>query len=71
MAELTSAAILAGAPCTSGDPAWISPRSTAAEVAEACLRCRSCLVLVPCGEAARELRPSFGVWAGRRYGAAR
>jgi len=36
-------------------------------VAEAIRECRSCPVLVECGEWAAVVRPSHGVWAGRDW----
>lgn len=48
-----------------GSDAWLSED---AEVrAEAAARCAGCVVLAECEAAARELKPSFGVYGGRDH----
>ncbi|WP_029287927.1 hypothetical protein [Cellulomonas sp. HZM] len=67
--EPTVAAIVRGAPCTTSAGAWISARTTSAEVAEAIPLCPGCPMLGLWREVAARTHPTFGIWAGRRYGA--
>lgn len=50
-------------PFCDGRDEWLS--EDADERAEAAEACHHCPVLTACADAARELRPTFGVWAGR------
>lgn len=51
-------------PCT-GSESWTSDNFD--ERAAAILLCRCCPALDACGEAASEIRPSCGIWAGRNW----
>lgn len=61
LADLAEDGVL---PVCSADPdAWFA--ETPAERAEAAAECDGCVVFDLCAAAAAEIRPRFGVWAGR------
>lgn len=52
-------------PICRGSDAWLSESPEVR--ADAAARCAPCVVLAECTEAARELKPSFGVFGGRDW----
>ncbi len=50
-------------PCRRNPERWLSEDD--AEKADAAAMCMSCPVLAECSDLAGELKPTFGVWAGR------
>ncbi|WP_175415783.1 WhiB family transcriptional regulator [Acidipropionibacterium jensenii] len=55
-------------PCASDPEAWTGDQLDDQQVEAACHRCTTCPVLDECRAYAETLKPSCGIWAGRRYG---